>query len=398
MFNTIDEAVLALKNGEMIVVIDDENRENEGDLIMAGETVTGEAMNFIATYGKGLICTPIDEETAQRLQLEQMVSKNTDNHSTAFTVAIDHNDTTTGISAFERAFTIRKMCEDNAKPEDFRRPGHIFPLTARKGGVLVRRGHTEATVDLVKLAGFKGIGICCEIIDDDGHMMRTTKLIEFAKKNNLKIITIDALVNYMYTKLYPIEKVAEASLPTEYGIFKMTGYYDNVTGKEHVALTMGELKENDPTLLRVHSECLTGDVFGSLKCDCGNQLKEALKRISNEKKGALIYMRQEGRGIGLLNKIKAYSLQEQGMDTVEANIALGFPEDMRSYNSTAQIIKMLGLNKIKLMTNNPDKIQGLESCGIEITERIPIEVKHGHEADFYMKTKRIKMNHILKND
>ncbi len=395
MFNTIDEAVEALKSGEIIVVIDDENRENEGDLIMAGETVTGEAMNFMAVYGKGLICTPIDEETAQRLDLDPMVYKNTDNHSTAFTVAVDHADTTTGISAFERAYTIKKMTEDNSKPLDFRRPGHVFPLVAKKGGVLVRRGHTEATVDLVRLAGFKGIGICCEIMDDDGHMMRTTKLKEFAKQHSLKIITIDALASHIYSNMYPVEKAAKAKLPTQFGTFDMTGFYDSVTGKEHVALTMGEFSENDEVLLRVHSECLTGDAFGSLKCDCGNQLKEAMKRISQEGKGALIYMRQEGRGIGLINKIKAYSLQEQGLDTVEANIALGFPEDMRSYNSAAQIIKQLGIRKIKLMTNNPDKIHSLENCGIEITQRVPIEVKHGHEADFYMATKKLKMNHIL---
>lgn len=397
-FNTIDEAIADLKAGKMIIVTDDESRENEGDLIMPAETVTPQAMNFIASYAKGLICTPADSEILDRLAIGQMVENNTDNHATAFTVSVDHIDTTTGISAYERAHTVLKLADETSRPEDFRRPGHIFPLLAKKGGVLVRRGHTEATVDLAKLAGFKPIGICCEIMSDDGHMARTPELMGFAERHDLKIITIDALANYIRTRSYPIKKASEATLPTEYGRFKIIGFEDSTTGKEHIALTMGEFDRDSPALIRVHSECMTGDAFGSLKCDCGNQLKAALRRISENGSGALLYMRQEGRGIGIINKIKAYSLQEQGLDTAEANIALGFPEDMRNYDAAAQIIKSLGIKKLRLMTNNPDKIASLEDNGLEITERVPIEVAHGHEADFYMKTKREKMHHILVND
>lgn len=396
-FNTIEEALEDLGAGKMIVVTDDESRENEGDLIMPAETVTPEAMNFIAKYARGLICTPASEEILDRLKLGQMVSENTDNHCTAFTVSVDHTDTTTGISAYERAYTVKKMAEDGCRPEDLRRPGHVFPLLARRGGVLVRRGHTEATVDFARLAGFKPIGVCCEIMSEDGHMARTPELMGFAEKFGLKIVTIDALVDHIYAHAYPIEQAGEAKLPTEYGNFTIKGFKDSVTGKEHIALTMGSFDRSAPVLLRVHSECMTGDAFGSLKCDCGNQLKTAMKKIAEEGTGALLYMRQEGRGIGIINKIKAYSLQDKGMDTAEANLALGFPEDMRTYNAAAQMIKMLGISKIRLMTNNPDKIESLERNGIEITERVPIEVEHGHEADLYMKTKKEKMHHILNN-
>ena len=395
MFNTVDEALQALKNGEMIIVTDDESRENEGDLIMPAETVTGETINFIATYAKGLICTPAAAEILDRLKMGQMVAENTDNHSTAFTVSVDHVDTTTGISAFERALTIRKMAEDGARPEDFRRPGHVFPLLAKAGGVLERRGHTEATVDLAKLAGFKPIGVCCEIMADDGHMARLPQLEIFAKKHGLKMISVEALVRYIEDMAVSLE--SEAELPTEYGKFKISGFMDRKTGKEHIALTMGDFDDVSPVLVRVHSECMTGDVFGSAKCDCGNQLKAALKAIAAEGRGALLYMRQEGRGIGIINKIKAYNLQQKGMDTVQANLALGFPEDMRRYDAAAAMLRKLGIKKLRLMTNNPDKINSLENSGIEVCERVPIEVAHGHEADLYMRTKKEKMHHILMN-
>ena len=394
-FNTIEEALEDLRSGKMIVVVDDESRENEGDLIMPAETVTPQAMNFIAKYARGLICTPASKDILEKLKMGQMVAENTDNHSTAFTVSVDHIGTTTGISAYERAFTVKKMAEDDAKPKDFRRPGHVFPLLAREGGVLVRRGHTEATVDLARLAGFKPIGICCEIMSEDGHMARLPELIEFSKKHGLKLITVEALAEYIYEHDYPIELSSEAKLPTEYGDFTIKGFVDKATGEHHIALTKGEFDGNTPVLLRVHSECMTGDAFGSLKCDCGSQLRTALRRISENGSGALVYMRQEGRGIGLINKIKAYSLQDRGMDTVEANLALGFPEDMRNYNAAAQIIKNLGIHKIKLMTNNPDKISSLEKNGLEITERVPLVVAYGHEADFYMQTKKEKMHHIV---
>ena len=397
MFDKIEDALNALKRGEMIIVTDDESRENEGDLIMPAETVTGEAINFIATYARGLICTPASAEILDRLEMGQMVQNNTDNHCTAFTVSVDHIDTTTGISAFERAHTIKKMAEDGAKGSDFRRPGHVFPLLAREGGVLVRPGHTEATVDLARLAGFKPIGVCCEIMSKDGNMARLPELMDFAAEHGLKIISIESLVEYIKKTAYPAELASEADLPTEYGSFKIKGYIDKLTGKEHIALTMGEFNGETPVLVRVHSECMTGDVFGSKKCDCGAQLKTALKKIAEEGCGALLYMRQEGRGIGIINKIKAYGLQQKGMDTVQANLALGFPEDMRDYYAAAAILKDLGIKKLRLMTNNPDKINSLSDMGIEVAERVPIEVKHSCEADFYMKIKKEKMGHILTN-
>lgn len=393
-FNTIEEAIEDIKNGKIIIVVDDEDRENEGDLIMAAEKVTTETMNFIVTYAKGLVCLPADASMINRLNLPQMVENNTDNHCTAFTVAIDHVDTTTGISAEERAYTVRKFADETSKPEDFRRPGHMFPLLAKSGGVLERNGHTEATVDLMKLAGLKPAGICCEIIKDDGTMARLDDLIEFSKKHNLKLISIAELAEYIKANSFPLRKAVSTKLMTKYGEFNINGYVDN-EGREHLALYMGDISNGEPVLCRVHSECLTGDALGSAKCDCGQQYDEAMKRIAREGRGALLYMRQEGRGIGLINKLKAYELQRQGMDTVEANLALGFPEDMRKYDKAAEILRDLGINKIKLMTNNPDKIHKLQELGVEITERVPIIVHHSHSADFYMHTKQEKMGHLL---
>ena len=393
-FNTIEEAIEDIKNGKIVIVVDDEDRENEGDLIMAAEKVTTETMNFIVTYAKGLVCLPADASMINRLNLPQMVENNTDNHCTAFTVAIDHVDTTTGISAEERAYTVRKFADETSKPEDFRRPGHMFPLLAKSGGVLERNGHTEATVDLMKLAGLKPAGICCEIIKDDGTMARLDDLIEFSKKHNLKLISIAELAEYIKANSFPLRKAVSTKLMTKYGEFNINGYVDN-EGREHLALYMGDISNGEPVLCRVHSECLTGDALGSAKCDCGQQYDEAMKRIAKEGRGALLYMRQEGRGIGLINKLKAYELQRQGMDTVEANLALGFPEDMRKYDKAAEILRDLGINRVRLMTNNPDKIHKLQELGIEITERVPIIVHHSHSADFYMHTKQEKMGHLL---
>ncbi len=395
-FNTIPEAIEDIKNGKMIIVVDDEDRENEGDFIVSGEKVTGEIMNFIATYGKGLICTPISEKIAERLGLEPMVANNTDNHETAFTVSVDHVDTTTGISAFERAFTVNKMADKNSKPSDFRRPGHVFPLISKPMGVLERNGHTEATVDFMKLAGLEEIGICCEIMSEDGHMARTPELMKIAKQNDLKIVTIESLIEYIENNVKVIEKAITTKLPTKYGTFDVSGYYDKETGREHIALYMGNINDGEPVLARIHSQCLTGDTLGSLKCDCGQQLDFALKNIAKEKRGVLLYMEQEGRGIGLINKLKAYELQRNGMDTVEANLALGFPEDLRKYNCAGQILQDLGVKSINLMTNNPDKIEKIQEAGIIVNKRIPIEVEHSSEADFYMETKKVKMGHILK--
>lgn len=397
-YNTIEDAIEDIKNGKMIIVSDDEGRENEGDLIMAAEKVTGDAMNFIATYAKGLICMPASKDMLQRLDIPQMVENNTDNHCTAFTVSIDHINTTTGISAFERAETVLNFTNVNAKPEDFRRPGHIFPLAARDGGVLERDGHTEATVDLARLAGLKPCGICCEIMNDDGYMARTPDLIKFSQKHGLKFITVEALKKYILEKGYYVENVVTTTLPTDFGEFNISGFIDRRTGEHHIALTMGDISDGRPVLTRIHSECLTGDVLGSHRCDCGNQYKAALKEISERGRGVLLYMRQEGRGIGLINKLKAYKLQNQGMDTVEANLALGFPEDMRKYDTAAYMLKALGINNVELMTNNPKKIDGIEKYGITVAKRVPIEVSHSHTADFYMHTKKIKMGHLLEND
>ena len=396
-FNKIEEAVEDIKNGKMVLVVDDEDRENEGDLIMAAEMATPEAINFMAIYARGLICTPMTGEYLDRLELNQMVVKNTDNHETAFTVSVDHVETTTGISAHERALTILKLVDENAKAEDFRRPGHVFPLRAKNGGVLRRSGHTEATVDLSTLAGLKPAGICCEIMSDDGTMARTPELMEFAKKHGLKIITVADLIAYrkMHEKL--VRRISEAELPTKYGMFKVIAYENDLDNECHLAIVRGDLQGKKDVLIRVHSECLTGDVLGSLRCDCGDQLHKALEMIDKEGLGAVIYMRQEGRGIGLANKIKAYALQDKGMDTVEANVALGFDPDLRDYGIGAQIITDLGLSSIRLLTNNPTKIVALSGHDITVTDTVAIEVHANEYNKDYLSVKKTKMGHILKN-
>lgn len=397
-FNTVEDAIKDIKEGKIIIVVDNPNRENEGDLLMAAEKVTGEAINFMAKYGRGLICMPVEEKILRNLKIGPMVEKNTDNHETAFTVAIDHVDTTTGISAFERALTIQKVLDKSSKPDDFRRPGHVFPLIAKKGGVLERNGHTEAAVDLPKLAGLKGAGVICEIMKDDGTMARTPDLIKFANEHNLKIITIKDLIEYrrkMEEKETLVERVVETKMPTRYGDFKMVGFINKLNGEHHVALVKGEINEKNEVLTRVHSECLTGDALGSKRCDCGEQYDAAMKRIAEEGCGILLYMRQEGRGIGLINKLKAYSIQDKGFDIVEANEMLGFPADMRSYDVAAAILKDLGVSKVNLMTNNPRKIDGLESYGIEIVNRVPIKMNHNEKNEFYLQTKKEKLGHML---
>ena len=394
-FNTIEEAVEDLKKGKIVVVTDDPDRENEGDLICAARYADTANVNFMATYGKGLICMPMSPAMTAKLGLWQMVRENTDNHCTAFTVSIDHVSTGTGISAAERSVTAMKCVSPDARPEDFRRPGHMFPLEARAGGVLERKGHTEATVDLMKIAGLEECGLCCEIMNEDGTMMRTAGLLDFAKMHGLKIITVKSLVAYREHTEKWMQRVTDVPLPTKYGDFRLYGYVNRISGEHHLAIVKGDVDTGEPVLCRMHSECMTGDVFGSLRCDCGEQLAEALRRIEKAGKGVLVYLRQEGRGIGLINKLKAYELQDKGMDTVEANIALGFPADMRQYDAGAAILADLGVKKVILMTNNPLKINGLDEYGIEVAGRDPLEMTCNEKNLNYMFTKYRKMGHML---
>lgn len=394
-FNTIEEALEDLRQGKIILVTDDPDRENEGDFICAAEFATTENINFMACHGKGLICMPMSEKYVRRLQIPQMVMQNTDNHETAFTVSIDHVDTTTGISAAERSITAMKCVDEDAKPQDFRRPGHMFPLLAKKNGVLERDGHTEATVDLCRLAGLKECGLCCEIMREDGTMMRTPELMKLAEKWGLTFITIKDLQNYRKVHETFVEEAAVVKMPTKYGNFVAHGFVNHLNGEHHIALVKEDISDGKDILCRVHSECLTGDAFGSLRCDCGDQFASAMRQIEKEGRGILLYMRQEGRGIGLINKLRAYELQDQGMDTLEANLALGFEADEREYYIGAQILRELGVKSMRLLTNNPDKVYQLSEFGMEITERVPIQVEATEYDRFYLQTKKDRMGHLL---
>jgi 3,4-dihydroxy 2-butanone 4-phosphate synthase / GTP cyclohydrolase II len=395
MFHSIEEAVEDLKAGKIVIVVDDEDRENEGDFVALAEGITAESINFMVTHGRGLVCTPISEEIAVKLDLSPMVAANTDSHGTAFTISVDHVSTTTGISAQERAATVRELVNEDSVPSDFKRPGHIFPLIGKTGGVLRRAGHTEAAIDLAKMAGSKSAGVICEIMKEDGTMARVPELVELAKQHNMKLITIKDLITYRNKTEQMVKREVEINLPTEYGDFKAAGFSNVLDNKEHVALVKGDISDGEPVLVRVHSECLTGDVFGSNRCDCGPQLHAALSQIEKEGRGVLLYMRQEGRGIGLINKMKAYKLQEEGLDTVEANEQLGFAPDLRDYGIGAQILKDLGINKMKLLTNNPRKIAGLKGYDLEVTERIALQMPHNESNEDYLKTKKSKLGHML---
>lgn len=395
MFHTIEEAMEDLKKGKPIIVVDDESRENEGDLVALAEKASPEIINFMITHGKGLVCVAIEDRIANKLELPMMTDQNTDPLGTAFTVSVDHKDTTTGISAVERSKTILSLTNPDSIRADYKRPGHVFPLIAKKGGVLERRGHTEAAVDLAKLCGAVPSGVICEVVKDDGTMARVPSLKEMADQHDLKIISIESIVAYRKRHEVQIKREVKTTLPTEFGEFTIYGYSNHLDGKEHIALVKGDLQSDQPILTRIHSECLTGDVFGSLRCDCGPQLHEALEQISIADHGVLIYMRQEGRGIGLLNKLKAYELQEAGFDTVEANLELGFASDLREYDLSAQILLDLGVRHIDLLTNNPDKLTGIESYGITINKRIPIQIPSCKENEQYMQTKLQKMGHLL---